>query len=71
VPEVCKRFPELPQSTSELFRIKTDSFLAIATGDLVITIEPTERLMELVTALRTRKDKGNISEERVEVRQFS
>jgi hypothetical protein len=67
LPEVCKRFPELPQTVSELFRIKDDSFLAVRTNDLVITLEPTERLLELVSAARTWKGIRDVEEELAEV----
>ena len=62
LPELCKRFPELPQNVSDLFRIKNDSFLAVRTNDLVITLEPTERLTELVSAARTWKGIRNCGE---------
>jgi hypothetical protein len=67
LPEICKRCPDLPQSVSELFRIKNDSFLAIGTGDLVITLEPTERLIELVAAARTWKRISGFGQESREV----
>jgi hypothetical protein len=63
LPEVCERFPELPQRNSDLFRVKDDSFLAIRTGDLVVTLEPTERLSELVTAARAWKNEGNLPDQ--------
>jgi hypothetical protein len=67
LPEVCKRFPELPQSVSELFRVKDDGFFAVRTSDLVITLEPTERLLELVSAARTWKGIRSIGQEVAEV----
>jgi hypothetical protein len=67
LPEVCERFPELPQCSSDLFCVKNDSFLAIRTGDLVITLEPTERLAELIAAARAWKSKGDIVEKVREV----
>ena len=68
LPEVCESNPDLPQRNSELFRIKDDSFMAVRTGDLVITLEPTERLMELVAAARARKGELAIDQEIGEVR---
>jgi len=63
LPEMLKRFPELPQRNSELFRVKDDSFLAVTTGDLVITLEPTERLMEVIAAARAWKAERGSGEE--------
>lgn len=67
LPEMLKRFPELPQRSSELFRVKDDSFLAVATGDLVITLEPTERLTEVITAARAWKVERGIRKECTEI----
>jgi hypothetical protein len=62
LPKACKCLPELPHKNSDLFRIKDDSILAIGTNDLVITLEPTERLRELVAAVRARERKNSIAE---------
>jgi hypothetical protein len=63
LPEVCERCPELPHSLSELFRVADDGFFAIRTGDLVITLEPTKRLAELIAAARAWKREHNIGQE--------
>jgi hypothetical protein len=64
LPEVLQRFPELPQGNAELFCVKNDSFLAIRTGNLIVTPEPTERLAELVTAARAWKSERNSTEQK-------
>jgi hypothetical protein len=69
-PEALHSFPALKQSCSEWFRVKADDISAIGTSDLIITLEPTERLVELVTAVRTREAKGCIGEESREVGQI-
>jgi hypothetical protein len=43
---------QLSQPASEFFRVKDNSLLAIGTDYLVVSIEPTERLMELMAAHR-------------------
>lgn len=68
LPELCEGCPEMPKSISELFRIKDDGFLAVMTGDLVITLEPTERLSELVTAARAWKRIHGVPEKTGEIR---
>jgi hypothetical protein len=60
LPEACKSLPQLSQSNADLFRVKDDSVLAVGTGGLVITLEPTERLRELVTAVRTWKRENGV-----------
>ena len=49
-PERIKSIPELWQNASELFRVKADPLFAVGTDDIVITLEPTERFIELVSA---------------------
>jgi hypothetical protein len=63
IPEVCDSDPSLPQRNSDLFRVKGDSFRAVATGDLVITLEPTEGLMDLIAAIRAWKAERRIGKE--------
>jgi hypothetical protein len=54
-PEIGGSFPELGQSASDCFRVKDDCLVATGTGDLVITLEPTERMLEFVAAKRARE----------------
>jgi hypothetical protein len=60
LPEVFRSNPDLSQRNSELFRIKDDSFIAVSTEELVIVLEPTERLTKLVTAARAWKAKSDV-----------
>jgi hypothetical protein len=57
------------QSASEWFRVKQDDVFAVGTGGLVITLEPTESLLELLAAKRAGEVKGNIGKETGEIRQ--
>lgn len=54
-PEAMGRVAEFLQSCPDAFSIKRDPLFAIGTNDMVITLEPTKRLMELVHASRTRE----------------
>jgi hypothetical protein len=54
-PEEVSTFPEIPQSVADVVRVKQDRLFASGTGDIIITLEPTERLTELVAALRARE----------------
>jgi len=56
-PDEIERFLDKNQRTSDLFRVKEDILFATGTDNLTILIEPTERLLELVSALRTHKRK--------------
>ena len=51
-PEGLERFGEFLKSNSELIRIKDDPVLAAGTNDMVVALEPTERLRELMAATR-------------------
>jgi hypothetical protein len=62
-PELRDRFSDFLQSNAELFRVKDDRVLAIGTSDVVISLEPTKRLSELVAAVRAWKDEDGIRKE--------
>jgi hypothetical protein len=54
-PEVRERFGQFLESCAELFRVKDDLVFAVGTEDLVVTLEPTERLRELMATVRAWK----------------
>lgn len=54
-PEAHERFRHFLESTAELFRVKDDGVFALGTDDLIVVLEPTERLRELISATRTWK----------------
>ncbi|MBZ5580170.1 MAG: hypothetical protein LAP40_26725 [Acidobacteriia bacterium] len=54
-PETREYFSQFLNSNTELFRIKDDNVFAVGTGDMVITLEPSERLRELMAAVRAWK----------------
>jgi hypothetical protein len=62
-PERVERIPELRQNISNLVRLKADPCLATGTNDIVITLEPTERFIELVSTLGAREGEPQISTE--------
>ncbi len=49
-PQGVDGISEFPQSIAEFIRIKDDPLFAVGTNDVVVTLEPTERLLELVNA---------------------
>jgi hypothetical protein len=64
LPEHSSGFPQLAQSAADLFRVKNDGIFAIGTNNLVITLEPTERLREYLSAMRARNGRiGKVSAE--------
>lgn len=63
VPEFKSGLPQFPKSLADCFRIKDDPLFALGTSDLIITLEPTERLMELIAAKRTGEVVGKVSTE--------
>ena len=58
-PEARKRFSHFLQSTAELYRVKHDSVFALGTDDLIVVLEPTERLHELISATRAWETERN------------
>ena len=46
-PEKVNSGSEFPQSITEFIRIKNDPLFAVGTDDMIVTLEPTERLVEL------------------------
>jgi hypothetical protein len=60
-PESISGLPHLQQGASDLFRVKSDPLFAVGTNDVIITLEPTERLIELVSALRAREGEFQVS----------
>jgi hypothetical protein len=59
-PESDQALPNGIHCVSELFRVKDNSLFAGGADDLVITLEPTERLLELVATTRAGESKGNV-----------
>lgn len=58
--------PNLPQSIAEfsqLVSVQSDYLSAEGTGELVVRLKPTERLIELVAATRARKGKLLVGQE--------
>ena len=53
-PEVKSSLPQIPQSAADLFRVKNDNVFAVGTNEFVVTLEPTERLLEYLSAVRAR-----------------
>ena len=51
-PKARERFGEFLQSATELFCIKGDPVFAVGTDDMIVVLEPTERLRELMAATR-------------------
>jgi hypothetical protein len=49
-PESMDGGPEFPQGVTEFIRVKNDPLFAVGTDDVIVTLEPTERLVELVNA---------------------
>jgi hypothetical protein len=55
LPQFRDCFPELPQSAADCFRVKDDHVLTAGTNELVITLEPTQRMLEFVAAVWARE----------------
>jgi hypothetical protein len=56
LPEMGEGVREILQLAPEFFRVKNDILFAVGTNYLVVSIEPTERLMELMAAHRAREN---------------
>lgn len=65
-PKLLRSLPQLCQSAADCFRIKNDSLFAVGTDDLVITLEPSERLVEFLSTARTRNGRIEKVEAKVE-----
>ena len=55
LPQFRDRFPELPQSAADCFRVKDNCVPTVGTGELIITLEPTEQMLKFVAAVRARE----------------
>lgn len=51
--EFLQRFVDRPHLVAKLFRIDSDLLAASAANEMRIVLQPSERLLELVAALRT------------------
>lgn len=60
-PEQVGTLPEIPQSIADVVRVKPGCLFARGTGDIIIALEPTERLTELVAALKAWERNNQIS----------
>lgn len=62
LPEAFQRFPELAQSNAELFCVKDDDVRAVMTDKFIITLEPTEKLLNLIATVRAFKAERDLVE---------
>jgi NAD(P)H-dependent FMN reductase len=59
-PEVLGGYSQSFESASDWFNVKPDSLFAVGTGDLVIMIEPTERLRAFLSTEGAGEGKGHL-----------